>query len=92
VLRVRVQPRAGRDELAGVQGERLRVRLTAPPVEGRANAGLQRLLARAFGVGRGAVVIESGGTGREKRVRIRAPARMPDGLDSPESVATPYGR
>ena len=80
VLELRIQPRAGRDAIDGVRGERLRVRLIAPPVGGQANDRLQRFLARTFGVGRTRVTIESGAAAREKRVRIRAPGRLPETL------------
>lgn len=71
VLEVRVQPRASRSELAGLHGDRVRVRLQAPPVDGRANAALVEFLAEAFGVPRARVIIEHGLAGRDKRVRIR---------------------
>jgi hypothetical protein len=71
VLEVRVQPRASRNELAGLHGDRVRVRLQAPPVDGRANAALVEFLAEAFGVPRARVTIEHGLAGRDKRVRIR---------------------
>ena len=71
VLEVRVQPRASRSEFAGLHGDRVRVRLQAPPVDGRANAALIEFLAAAFGVPRARVSIEHGLAGRDKRVRIR---------------------
>jgi len=78
VLQLRIQPRARRDELAGLQGERLRVRLTAPPVDGKANAHLQRFLAQLLGVARQRILIEAGITGRDKRIRVRGPVELPD--------------
>lgn len=71
VIDVRVQPRASRSEIAGLHGERLRIRLQAPPVDGRANAALVEFLADAFDVPRASVLVEHGLTGRDKRVRIR---------------------
>jgi hypothetical protein len=71
VIEVRVQPRAARSELAGRHGERLRIRLQAPPVDGRANAALVEFIADAFGLPRARVVIEHGLTGRDKRLRLR---------------------
>ncbi|PYQ54822.1 MAG: hypothetical protein DMF78_04410 [Acidobacteria bacterium] len=65
-LRVRVKPRARRDELAGEQAGALVVRLTAPPVEGEANAALVRFLARALGLPASAVAIARGVRGRDK--------------------------
>jgi hypothetical protein len=70
VLTVRVTPRAGRDEVVGWQGDELRVRLRAPPVEGQANAALRRLLASHFGVPLSALELLSGATARTKRLRI----------------------
>jgi len=66
-----VQPRASRSEFAGAFGERLRVRLQAPPIDGRANAALVEFLAAAFDVPRAQVSIERGLAGRDKRIRIR---------------------
>ena len=69
-IRVRLTPRAARDEIAGWRGELLRVRVTAPPIGGRANAALERLLADALGVPKSAVRVVSGARGREKTVAI----------------------
>lgn len=68
---VRVQPRASRDEITGEYQEGLKVRLTAPPVDDRANEGLRRLLASKLKVPLAAVRIASGEHGRTKRVEIR---------------------
>ena len=76
VLLVRVQPRASRDQIVGVEADRLKVRITAAPVDGQANAQLLKLLAKAFGVAKSAIIIETGETARDKRVRIRAPRRL----------------
>jgi uncharacterized protein (TIGR00251 family) len=80
VLEVRIQPRASRTEFAGQFGERLRIRLQAPPVDGRANAALIEFLASAFDVPRAGVAIEHGLAGRDKRVRIRDAGPVPPGL------------
>ncbi len=78
VLDLRVQPKASRDRLVGPHGEdAFKVTLTAPPVDGKANAHLVRFLAKAFGVPRARVVLESGQAGRRKRVRIVAPGKLP---------------
>lgn len=76
-LSVRLVPRASRDEISGFEGETLRVRVTAPPVEGRANQALVRLLAKRLGVARGAVRVVAGQTSRQKVLAI-------DGLDDAE--------
>ncbi len=68
---VRVQPRASRDEIAGLHGGALKVRLTAPPVEDRANEALRRLLASRLKVPISAVRIAAGERSRTKRVEVR---------------------
>jgi uncharacterized protein (TIGR00251 family) len=65
-----VQPRAARDAILGLRDGVVRVRVTAPPVDGKANQALVRLLARSLGVPPSAVAILRGGTGRDKLVRI----------------------
>lgn len=74
-LRVRVQPRASRDALAGERAGALLVRLRAPPVEGAANAALVRFLAGLLGVPAFAVEVVRGATSREKLVRVSGVAR-----------------
>ncbi|PWV62304.1 hypothetical protein C7443_10499 [Plasticicumulans acidivorans] len=86
IVEVRVQPRAGRDAFGEVQDGRLRVRLGAPPVDGQANARLCALLGDAFGVPKSAVMLLAGDHSREKRLRIRAPRRLPDGVTADDSV------
>ena len=65
-LRVRVSPRASRDEVAGERDGALVVRLTAPPVEGQANAALLRFLARRLGVAPSTLSVARGAKGRDK--------------------------
>lgn len=67
---VHVQPRASRSEVAGVHGEALKVRLSAPPVDGAANEQLITLLADTFAVHRRAVTLVSGESSRAKVVEI----------------------
>lgn len=69
-FRVRVQPRASRTELAGEYGEAVKVRLTAPPVEGAANEALVEFLSDRLGVAKSAVRIVRGHTGRDKTVQV----------------------
>ena len=80
VLDLHVQPGAKRTEAAGKHGERIKVRLAAPPVDGAANDELVRFLAVAFGVRQRDVTIVSGATSRAKRVRIEGATTMPDWL------------
>lgn len=69
-LDVRVTPRAARERIGPVLGGRVKVQLTAPPVDGAANEALVALLARALGVPRGRVAIVRGETGRNKTLRM----------------------
>lgn len=77
VLALHVQPRASRDGFAGLHGDRLKLRITAPPVDGKANAHLTAFLAKACGVPKRDVILEQGEKGRDKRFRIRVPAKIP---------------
>jgi uncharacterized protein (TIGR00251 family) len=67
---VRVQPRASKDEIAGIHGDALRIRLSAPPVEGAANEALVKFLAELFAVARRDVRIVAGESSRSKIVEI----------------------
>ena len=70
VIRVRVQPRASRDEIAAWQDDALRVRVTAAPVDGDANAAVRRLVARSLGVAPSTVDVVRGHRSREKVLRV----------------------
>jgi hypothetical protein len=70
VIAVRVKPRASRDAIEGEREAALVVRLTAPPVEGEANAALLRVLGRALEVAPSEVRLLRGATGRHKRVHV----------------------
>ena len=67
-LAVRVQPRAARSEVAGLFGDRIRIRLAAPPVDGAANEALVHFLADALGVPARSVSITGGHASRSKTV------------------------
>lgn len=70
VLHVHVQPGAGRSAVVGRHGNALKVRVAAPPVEGRANEATLALLAEALGLAPGEVELVGGATSRAKRVRL----------------------
>jgi uncharacterized protein (TIGR00251 family) len=76
-LEVRVQPRARRDEIAGEREGRLLVRVTAPPVDGKANEAVRRLLAGLLGIPVRRVTVVRGETARDKLIEI-------DGLEGAE--------
>ena len=69
-LCLRVQPRASRDEIVGIEGAAIRVRLRAPPVDGAANDALLRLLASRLEIPRSAMTLVSGQTARTKVVAL----------------------
>ena len=77
---VRVQPRASRSQFAGRMGDRLRIRLQAPPVDGRANAALVEFVATECGLPRARVTLERGQTGRDKQLRLHGVATVPAAL------------
>lgn len=70
LLHVKVQPKASRNEVVGFEGEALKVRVTAPPADGEANAALLGLLARHFGCPRSALTLVRGHKSRDKLVRV----------------------
>ncbi len=72
---VLVSPRASRPRLGPVHGDRIKVAVTAPPVDGEANAAVIELVARALGVARGAVTIAAGQASRRKTVKVRGVGR-----------------
>lgn len=70
VLSLHIQPGAKKTEVAGPHGDALKIRLAAPPVDGKANAALVEFIARKVGAGRTAVELVSGQASRAKRVRV----------------------
>jgi len=73
-IKVRLTPRASRDEIAGYSDEVLRARVTAPPVDGKANDALRKLVAKRLGVAPSRVRIERGAKGRTKLLAIEGAA------------------
>jgi len=70
LLSVKAVPGASRDEVVGRLGDRLKIRISAPPEGGRANKAIRRLLAKELGVKPGDVAVTAGETSAEKTVRI----------------------
>ena len=77
ILVCHLQPKASKSEFAGLHGDALKIRIQAPPVEGKANTELIKFLAKQFGVAKSDVEIISGELNRHKRVRIRQPQKLP---------------
>ncbi len=71
-IKVRVQPRASKDQVLGYREDVLRLRVTAPPAEGKANEAVVSLLAEALGIAKGRVRIVKGRSSREKVVLVES--------------------
>jgi uncharacterized protein (TIGR00251 family) len=69
-MRVRLQPRASRTEIVGEHAGAIKIRIAAPPVDGKANEECRRFLAKLIGVNAGSVEIVAGESSRDKVVRI----------------------
>ncbi|MGI6677535.1 MAG: DUF167 domain-containing protein [Dehalobacterium sp.] len=70
ILKVKVQPRASKNELAGILGDAVKLRITAPPVEGEANKSVIKFFARLFKIPQNQVQIISGDSSRNKIVEL----------------------
>lgn len=70
LIRVKAVPGAKREQIAGVLGDRLKIKVSAPPEGGKANAAICALIAKALGVKAGAVSVVSGQSNPEKVVRV----------------------
>jgi uncharacterized protein (TIGR00251 family) len=69
-IQVKVQPRSSKNEISGITGDQLRVKLTAPPVDGEANKALIKYLGQVFGCGKGKIRIIRGASGRCKLLEV----------------------
>ena len=83
LLRVKAQPKASKDEFAEVLDNRLKIRITAPPIDGKANQHLIKFLARQFKVSKSQIKLLTGDTSREKRFMIRSPKQLPEIIPDP---------
>ncbi len=70
ILLVYVQPKASRNRIVGLHGDAVKISITAPPVDGKANAGVIKLLAKFFHLPKSAITIISGESSRSKRLRL----------------------
>ena len=89
MLRVRVQPRASRNEIQGVEHGQLRVRTTASPTDGKANKAVILLLADYLGVPQSRITLTRGLTNRNKQVSVAGPIDVPK--DLPVATQGPNG-
>lgn len=81
ILRCHLQPRASKDEFSGLHGESIKIRIKAPPIDGKANAYLIGFLSRQFSVPKRNISIISGELSRQKTVKIEAPQKLPSELN-----------
>ncbi|BBJ00528.1 hypothetical protein FGKAn22_22200 [Ferrigenium kumadai] len=79
-LTLHIQPGAKRSEIAGLHGEALKIRLAAPPVEGRANEALLKFIAELFGVPVRQVELKQGGQSRHKVVAVSGSKIEPESV------------
>lgn len=77
ILKLRIQPKSSRDEIVGVYGDRLKIRIQSAPVDNQANLHLIRFLAKIFKVKQSQVNLLAGHNSRDKRVQIVAPKQLP---------------
>ncbi len=77
VLTLHIQPNATKTEIIGLHGDALKIRLKAPPVDGKANEALCAFLAEIFAVRRHSVVLLSGESNRQKRILIKQATTLP---------------
>ena len=79
-LSIHVQLHAKQTEILCVQNDKLKVKVSAPPVDGRANVELCEFFAKLFGVAKSHVTLVAGQKGRDKRLCIKSPKKLPDFL------------
>jgi len=91
ILSIYVQPRASKNQICGIQGEELKIRLTSPPVDGAANKLCREFIADLFEVSKSSVEIISGTTSRHKRLRIAGdhPGQFSSTISALEVSLTP---
>jgi uncharacterized protein (TIGR00251 family) len=77
LLRLILQPKSSRDQFVGPLGDELKVAITAPPIDGKANLHLIKFLSKQFKVAKGAIIVEKGLLNRHKLVRIKNPKHIP---------------
>ncbi len=76
-LQLYIQPKASRDQVVGLHCDAIKVAITAPPVDGKANAHVLKLLAQWFGVAKSQVELQRGELSRHKQLLVRAPGQIP---------------
>lgn len=86
ILQIHLQPKASKDAFVGQHGERLKVTITAPPIDGKANSYLIKFLAKQFGVSQKQVTIIRGEHSRDKTICISKPTKNINSLFIKEPI------
>ena len=76
-LRIFLQPKASRDQIVGLHDNELKIAITAPPIDGQANAHLLKYLSKLFKVPKSSIVLEKGELQRHKQIFIPEPKQIP---------------
>ena len=77
ILHCHLQPKASNDDIVGVHGDRLKIRITARPIDGKANEYIIKWFSKLFNVPKGDIEILQGELGRQKTIRIKTPKHLP---------------
>ncbi|MFU2046974.1 DUF167 family protein YggU [Avibacterium gallinarum] len=77
-LRIFLQPKASKDQIVGLHDNELKITITAPPIDGQANAHLLKFLSKTFKVPKSSILIEKGELNRHKQIFIPTPKVIPE--------------
>lgn len=83
ILYCHLLPKSKTDEIVGIHGDRVKIKITAPPVDGKANKYLVHFLAKYFNVPKRSIFIQKGEQGKEKQILIKSPNHLPTQLKLP---------
>ena len=90
LLKIYVQPKASRDQIVGIHGDELKIVITAPPIDGKANAYLQKYFSKIFKVPKGNIAILKGELGRHKLIKVISPRMIPEEIDCLLTLVTTH--
>ncbi|MEH8025833.1 DUF167 family protein YggU [Gallibacterium anatis] len=80
LLNIILQPKAGKDQIVGLYGDELKITITAPPIDGKANAHLLKFLSKQFKVTKTQIELRKGELSRHKQVFIPSPEQIPQNI------------
>ncbi|OOF38908.1 YggU family protein [Rodentibacter mrazii] len=81
-LKIFLQPKASKDQIVGIHNEELKITITAPPIEGQANAHLLKFLSKIFKVPKSSILLEKGELNRHKQIWIPNPKLIPQEIEN----------